>query len=413
MQVLLEATQTLFAQAIRPDMTGRTDSDTSSVHGKPAGKAAMFAEEVMNPPSKHAPQEENTRVDEDERDAIHRRWANRGAGAYATARGGGNPFASSSDNILQSTRERVAAQSARLKQEQTTARNREKAARERARRAAQTAAAQTAEDDARREAQREEARRNIAERRAQLEAEAWRARDAEARARVAAAKGHRHAEPEVDLRKKQQQHDEAEPTGGGSAGDSAGGVHSSAFHADASSSGHGGPKTPESAIERALRCGLHDVHGALGVRAGCQGTALHKAWRRACLEVHPDRNFGNEADAAKAQQIVNAAHDLLQDPAKLRAHLQAQREEAAKARYAAAGARNAQTHGGHSAPKSARPSARPGSRARGDPRRQTAASTARGNKPSSSPGRGGRGASRGGGPRQPPRSPPPPFSQHV
>ena len=93
------------------------------------------------------------------------------------------------------------------------------------------------------------------------------------------------------------------------------------------------------AITRALRCGLADVHGALGISRGCDPDTLHKAWRRACLDVHPDRNRGNEEAAARAQQIVNAAHDLLVgDPDKLREHeskeWQKQRQDVARKRAA-------------------------------------------------------------------------------
>ena len=436
MQVFLEATRTVIAQALRPDMTGRTDSDTSSVHADapPSKPKAMFAEEPQPPkqqqhqqqqqqqPTKNAFQDENTRLDDEERDAIRRRFANRGTGAYATARGGA--FAASgrdafaADHGGLSMRERIAVQSARLKEEQTTARNREKAARERARRMAQLAAQHTAEENARREAQREEARRNIASRRAQLEDEARHAREAEMRARVAAAKFQSKSEPPVDLRSKQQPCDEALPTGsskqqpreegafkaGSSCGGGGGGGNSSRaeFLADWAHDVTGGsPRGPESAIDRALRCGLNDVHGALGVSRGCHEQALHKAWRRACLEVHPDRNFGNEEAAARAQQIVNAAHDLLKDPTKLRAHETHVREEAAKAEYAKSSRARSAYHTGNyqsGTPGTARgmrsARARPGTRARGDPRRQTAASTARGN-------------------GSQPRYPVPPFSQHV
>ena len=420
MQVFLEATRTVIAQALRPDMTGRTDSDTSSVHADapPSKPKAMFAEEPQPPkqqqhqqqqqqqPTKNAFQDENTRLDDEERDAIRRRFANRGTGAYATARGGA--FAASgrdafaADHGGLSMRERIAVQSARLKEEQTTARNREKAARERARRMAQLAAQHTAEENARREAQREEARRNIASRRAQLEDEARHAREAEMRARVAAAKFQSKSEPPVDLRSKQRPCDEAQPTGsskqqpreegafkaGSSCSGGGGGGNSSRaeFLADWAHDVTGGsPRGPESAIDRALRCGLNDVHGALGVSRGCQDQALHKAWRRACLEVHPDRNFGNEEAAARAQQIVNAAHDLLKDTTKLRIHEAHVREEAAKAEYAKSSRARSAYHTGNyqsGTPGTARgmrsARARPGTRARGDPRRQTAASTARG-----------------------------------
>ena len=351
MQVLLEATATL--------LRGDASSEASSVRDRPTGsmpedrpvKAMMFADEVIpsreerlksgGVPKKAMQDEEGFAMDDEERDAINRRFFNRhGAGAYSTARYGksyvmgyNTGFSARGSARMPhdpaALKERIAAQSARLKQEINTAREREKVARERARRAAQQAAKAQAARDAEAEKRREEARQAIAARRARQEEQAQARREAERLAKQQARRSQHeewqhgpessthsfhHSAAHQHAQQKAHQHQNAR----------------SPFHpptpppptAPASVSGHKlpPPMADETPIERVLRCGMANVHGALGVPRGISGSALQKAWKRASLDCHPDKNIGNEEAAERAQTIVNAAHDLLLEPSKLRQH---------------------------------------------------------------------------------------------
>jgi hypothetical protein len=186
MNVLFEAGKSV-ASALR----GENFSDTSSTRDVPTSASSekkkaweegrLKAQSKLagqgGPPRKQMQQEEVLApLDDDEREALHRRLANRGVGSYATARAGkgyvvgyttgfsarGDP---SSSGYLSPTRQRMQAQTARREQEIRTAREREYQARERARKAAlHTARLQAAREAAEAE-RREEARQALAARR--------------------------------------------------------------------------------------------------------------------------------------------------------------------------------------------------------------------------------------------------------
>eukprot|EP00045_Choanoeca_perplexa_P014276 m.166798 g.166798 ORF g.166798 m.166798 type:complete len:620 (+) comp16631_c0_seq4:2735-4594(+) len=52
----------------------------------------------------------------------------------------------------------------------------------------------------------------------------------------------------------------------------------------------------------------------LGVERDADAAGLKKAYRRKALQLHPDKNQGNEADATKQFQLVQAAYAVLNDP---------------------------------------------------------------------------------------------------
>lgn len=52
----------------------------------------------------------------------------------------------------------------------------------------------------------------------------------------------------------------------------------------------------------------------LGVTRQATDEEIKKAYRRKALELHPDRNYGKEADATKLFAEVQAAHEVLSDP---------------------------------------------------------------------------------------------------
>lgn len=94
-------------------------------------------------------------------------------------------------------------------------------------------------------------------------------------------------------------------------------------------------------IDRA-KASTTDIYALLKLPSPCTSTepisasALKKAWRHAALEAHPDRNRGNEVQAAQKMDEITKAYDILANSAaraayddKLRARVEKQAREAA------------------------------------------------------------------------------------
>lgn len=58
----------------------------------------------------------------------------------------------------------------------------------------------------------------------------------------------------------------------------------------------------------AMRC----AREALGVDEGASPEEIRRAWRKACIETHPDRNPG-DLDAERRFRMINCAYRLLID----------------------------------------------------------------------------------------------------
>lgn len=61
-------------------------------------------------------------------------------------------------------------------------------------------------------------------------------------------------------------------------------------------------------------------HEVLGVAANATEDEIKKAYKKLALQLHPDRNRGNEEAAKEKFQILNEANAILMDPAKRKAH---------------------------------------------------------------------------------------------
>ena len=67
-----------------------------------------------------------------------------------------------------------------------------------------------------------------------------------------------------------------------------------------------GPQNPIERYEKAARA----AREVLSVSAGASRHELKRAWRRACMKHHPDRNPG-DADAGHRLAVINCAYRLL------------------------------------------------------------------------------------------------------
>ena len=72
------------------------------------------------------------------------------------------------------------------------------------------------------------------------------------------------------------------------------------------------PYAPETLRGDAVR---RDFYAVLGVDRRASGEEIKRAYRRLTLEHHPDRHPG-EPDAQERYREINAAYDVLGDPAK-------------------------------------------------------------------------------------------------
>ena len=83
----------------------------------------------------------------------------------------------------------------------------------------------------------------------------------------------------------------------------------------------------ETAIERALRCGVRgNLWGVLGLQRGASAAAARGALRAVRVATHPDRNRGSaatEAAATEAAKWVARAAEVLTDPEKRGAYVNA------------------------------------------------------------------------------------------
>jgi DnaJ-class molecular chaperone len=87
------------------------------------------------------------------------------------------------------------------------------------------------------------------------------------------------------------------------------------------------------------------LYDLLGVRDDASDEELKRAYRRAAMKAHPDRNMGREASAHAQFQEIKEAYAILSDPAQRRVYdavyaeemgrLTREREEEARAQEAA------------------------------------------------------------------------------
>ena len=61
-------------------------------------------------------------------------------------------------------------------------------------------------------------------------------------------------------------------------------------------------------------------YAVLGLTRDFTEEQLKKQYRLLALKYHPDRNRGNEEEAAKQFQAISAAHQCLSDPKQRRAY---------------------------------------------------------------------------------------------
>lgn len=65
--------------------------------------------------------------------------------------------------------------------------------------------------------------------------------------------------------------------------------------------------------------GLPDHYATLGVAPDATSAEVRNAWRRLCKRHHPDAHGGSEESVRRTQEL-NAAHEVLRDPARRRAY---------------------------------------------------------------------------------------------
>jgi curved DNA-binding protein CbpA len=72
------------------------------------------------------------------------------------------------------------------------------------------------------------------------------------------------------------------------------------------------------------------LYDLLGVRADANDEELKRAYRRAAMKAHPDRNVGREASAHSQFQEIKEAYTILSDPAQRRVYDEVYAEEMAR-----------------------------------------------------------------------------------
>ena len=67
----------------------------------------------------------------------------------------------------------------------------------------------------------------------------------------------------------------------------------------------------EMALLQSLRCAA--INEVMGLDKSCSAEEIKKAYKKKALQWHPDRNFGNEAEAEERFKEVTSAYNVLSD----------------------------------------------------------------------------------------------------